>query len=113
MHPKPKRLSAFATTTNACAYSERKAVRERLTNRTQPSYVDWAEQWGEWIIVTGGVGYRHFFDCKAEAKEYLRLTMGHGDNAYVWRTLDLWFKSHKHDFECAPHWQRGTDENGN
>jgi hypothetical protein len=88
-------------------------MRERLTNRQQPPYVDWAEQWGEWIIVIDGTGYRHFFDCKAEAEEYLRLSCIHGQDAYIWRSLDKWFKGHKHNYECAPHWQRGKHGNTN
>ncbi len=88
-------------------------MREPLTNKIQPPHVDWAEQWGEWIVVIDGVGYRHYFDCKAEAEEYLRLAQKHGSNAYVWRCLDLWFKNHQHNYRCAPYWQRGKNESTN
>lgn len=70
-------------------------------------HVEWAEQWGEWIIVTEGVGHRYYFDCKAEAEQYIRLTepLGHGD-PYVWRRLGDWCRNHKHNFECRPHFTR-------
>lgn len=78
-------------------------------------HVDWSEQWGEWIIVTEGIGQRHYFDCKAEADEYLRITaeQGHSD-PYVWRRLGEWCKHHKHGFYCKPQWERGnTNANTN
>lgn len=88
-------------------------MRERLSGKQQPPYVAWSEQWGEWIVVIDGTGHRYYFDCKAEAEEYLRLASKHGQGAYIWRNLDKWFKSHKHDFQCRPHWQRGKHGNNN
>jgi hypothetical protein len=75
--------------------------------------VEWAEQWGEWIIVVDDIGYRYYFDCKAEAQEYVRLTENLDHEGYVWRRLGLWSMKHKHNYECRPHWQRGTNEHNN
>lgn len=75
--------------------------------------VDWAEQWGEWIIVVDDIGYRYFFDCKAEANEYLRLTNSGDYEGKVWRTLGVWCTQHKHNHECSPHWQRGNNASTN
>jgi aminoglycoside phosphotransferase (APT) family kinase protein len=76
-------------------------------------HVDWSEQWGEYIIIRDGVGTRHYFDCKAEAQEYLRITNELGHDGYVWRRMGKWCESHKHNYECQPYWQRGNHENNN
>lgn len=75
--------------------------------------VEWAEQWGEWIVVADDIGYRYYFDCKAEAQEYVRITENLDHNGYVWRRLGEWSKNHKHDFQCEPHWERMKHDNRN
>lgn len=68
--------------------------------------VEWSEHLGEWLIIVDDIGYRYFFDCRAEADEYLRLTENAGHDAYVWRRLGVWSSNHKHNFQCRPHWTR-------
>ena len=68
--------------------------------------VEWSESLGEWIVIFGNIGYRHYFDCKAEADEYLRIRSTLGDSGKVWHTLGIWCVQHKHDFQCLPHWTR-------
>lgn len=70
------------------------------------SRVVWSDQLNEWVIVTRGIGRRHFFDCKAEAEEHLRLAIKHGQDAYVWRILGQWVKTHQYNEHCSPHWKR-------
>lgn len=73
-------------------------------------HIEYSTQHDEWIVVFDGVGYRHFFDCKAEAEEYLRLVTGLGYPGYVWRNLGEWCKQHKHDNNCFPYWKRVTHD---
>lgn len=88
-------------------------MKEPLTKEMKPPRVEWSEQLGEWIVVVDDIGYRYYFDCKAEADEYVRLVLKYGQDSYIWRNLDKWFKNHKHNFECKPHWVRGTNGNAN
>ena len=74
--------------------------------------IDWSEQWGEWIIVENGVGRRFFFECRAEAEEYLRLTQEQDGSPYVWRSMDSWYRDHRHTYLCRPLWQRGDANAG-
>ena len=69
--------------------------------------VEFSESLREWIIVIDDTGYRHYFDCKAEAEEYLRLCRDPHLSPYVWRRLGQWCVTHKHDEHCSPNWMRG------
>ena len=74
---------------------------------------EWSDTIGEWIVVYGNIGFRYYFDCKAEAEEYIRLRTRLGGSGELWRTLGVWCVQHKHDYQCLPHWQRGKHGNAN
>jgi hypothetical protein len=70
--------------------------------------VVWSDYWGEWIVIVDDVGYRYFFDCKAEAQHYLDITEPRDGNAYVWRSMEKWAREHTHNEFCKPQWKRGA-----
>lgn len=60
----------------------------------------------EWIVMIDDVGYRLYFDCRAEAEQYVKIKSRPFSSPFVWRELGDWIKDHRHNDACEPNWVR-------